>query len=291
MASSNLVQLAIQIVSQSAPKGYWEIYYFNATDPAPLFNAVVAGGASGVLADRLAFLAGNCAIAAVRVSAVAPSAKQSNLKKFQPQLSGAQGGTGSSDEELDNCLTFFLYSSDRKGRRQIHFRGIPRNWITGDLRTPAGLTAEPLFFTWLATLRGLGTLVIKNANYSAQSTFGSITQAALGANVSLNLDTALNVPANSLVNISKVRGFPLLRGNWLTAGTGGISAAALPILATKQFAVPTTTGGLVRIYDLTTGSGGYYIVSVMDFNGASVRKTGRISFLPRGRRSAQVRHR
>lgn len=290
MTSSNAVQVAINIVDGIGQKGYWEIYYFSATDPSPIFNALVSGGASGVLSSRLAFLSGSCYINAVRVSAVAPSAKQSLLKKFAPQYQGGQGGANSTVEEMDNCLTYFLYNSTRTGRRQVHFRGIPRTWIVGDQRTPAGLAAEPLIFAWLSALQGLGTLIIRNTDYSAQSTFGSITQAALGSNISLVLDTPLNVSANALVNITKCRNFPLLRGNWLTAGTGGISSTSLPILATGRFSVPPATGGLVRVVDPTAATG-YWIITVADFNGASVRKTGRQPFLPRGRRSAVLHHR
>jgi len=62
------------------------------------------------------------------------------------------------------------------------------------------------------------------------------------------------------------------------------------ILSATQLISPApTTTGKFRITNPVVGDG--EVVSLFDFNGVSSKKTGRVVFLRRGRRSARFKHR
>ena len=284
---ANFVQVSIYIRDVNGLKGYQEIYYYASADPAAIFAAIGSPSFLANLATRAAFLSSSCEIYAVRASAVSPLPKQSLLQKLNPTCPGA---VSSAEEELDNCLTFFHYNFNRAYRRQIHYRGIPSSYISGDKITGVGTTAIAMIDAWFALMRSFGTLCIKQPTYSSTTPFGTITKAALGDLVTLNLNAPITVAAGNPVNISKIRSFPLLRGNWLAQGTGGIPSNQIAILGTERFAPITATSGVLRVVDMT-GAGPAASAVAQVFNGASKRDSGRPAFLARGRRPALLHHR
>lgn len=284
---ADLVQMSVYIRDLNGLKGYQEIYYFNTNDPAAIFAAVGSPSFQSQLSARTAFMSGSCEIYALRCSAVSPAPKQSLLQKFNPTYPGQ---ISAAETEMDNCMTFFLYSATRAFKRQIHYGAIPSTYISNDKLTPTGTTAIGLVDAWIAKVRSFGTLCIKAPTYSATVPFGTITKALTTDLVKLNLNAPVTVAPNQKVNISQIRSFPLLRGDWLAVGTGGIASNQLEILGTQKFSPQTATAGVLRVVD-PASSGGFAAITSQVFNSASIRERGRPAFLGRGRRSALLHHR
>lgn len=284
---ASLVQVAVYIRDTNGIKGYQEIYYYNSNDPQAIFQAFFLPSFNASLAPRAKFLSRSCEIYAFRASAVSPSPKQSLLQKFDVPI---PGGVSAEEEELDNCLTFFLYNGTRSFKRQIHYGGISSAWINSDKLTPAGMANIPNIDAWFAALRGKGTLCIKAPTYETTTAFSGIQKTAVGDNAILELDSAITVAGGRIGNISKIRSFPLLRGDWLLADTGGIASNRVEVLHTEKLAPPPNTPGLLRVID-PASSGSFATLVAQVFNGASIRKRGRAPFSPRGRRSKVLSHR
>lgn len=281
---SHMLQFNIFIRNRYEPLGMNEVYYFAGSDPSALMDQFAPESPASIMGKRLAFLSKGAEIYALRASYVGTPRKSRLFKYRTPQV----GMVNSFMTEINEAIVYYAYNSDRSCKRTFHFRGLGATWISTDELTPTGNSGLALIDAWLAQLKTLGLRI----NKPGQATNGKITgfvKAALGAQVTMTTEIANNIPAGSLINITGIRSYPLINGNWLTPGTGGLSSQSIPLQATEKLEPPTsTTGTWKRLqYGITDGE----TVESFAFNGVSKRDTGRPSFLRRGRRSARFKHR
>jgi hypothetical protein len=277
------------------PLGFQEVYYHPSDDVNTALFAFAgvtspSGGSSsrtnivaGSLVDqRLGFLSKSILLYAVRASHVG-SPKASRVIKF---VNPGIGKINSDTDTIEASIAYFGFSAGQTVKRQFHFRGIANTWLDGDQVFGNGLTIGiPLIEGWFSSLRSAGVVILGN-----NTTIGSGTKIQ-GAQKATQTDPiTLLLAANpgftegQLITLTGAKGNPLLNGRWLIGLTTPNTAIILK--GSARYSAPTDLGGVVRSTDLL----GFGLDS-WQFNGVSSKKTGRPSYLQRGRRSAIIRHR
>jgi len=281
----SMIQASIYFrVKNDSHLGWQEVYYFSGTDPVVVFNRFNPGSTADVFGKRTAFLTKDCEIYAFRCSNVGDP-RTSALKKFTSPVVGA---VNNQMVDVEDAIAFFAFNNTRTVKRQMHYRGIPELYIGGSVLQAPGRRALGLINAWHTTLTGFGLRIFKPA-VIATGTFSSTTKAAANDPITINLDAPVTIAKPSLVTITASRRTPLLNGAWITPGTGNLPLPALVLSATQLISPAPTTTGKFRITNPVVGDG--EVVSLFDFNGVSSKKTGRVVFLRRGRRSARFKHR
>lgn len=280
----NLLQTVVGLRNKGTPHGWKETYFFLGTNPETLNNFWVLGSPYNMLTLRAAFLSTKCEIYYIRSSRVG-SVKASALHKLSSPVAG-QDGTSSA--LADDSIVFFGYGNNRQSKRQFHFRGIPDSYVEADQLAKTGRGALPKMTFFLQKLVD-AEMRILSPSIQAQSAISNVAKAAAADPIVVTLEDALTIGANKLVEIIGCRQTPLLRGKWLTPGTAGVPATTLTIAGSQWLQPKIPTTGLLRLlnYDTTFG----WPIDAIEFNGIGSRKTGPQDFLPRGRRSVQVRRR
>jgi len=282
-------QATIYIRNIAAPDlGPREIYYFMGDDPVALL-ASFTSSPNNLLAYRANFLSKSCEIYAVRCNFVG-SPRKSILKKLNPTIKGVTGVT----EDIEASVVYFGWSGAFDVKRQFHFRGIDSNWITADKLTTAANTTlieSGGDFTTTGTLGFLNrmkaaglamhfqTVTIPNGHPVA-----SIAKTGQDGLLVLTLGDTYSVPPNTRIQLSGFRGAPLLNGIWLSSGPA--TPGVITLAGSGKFSAPAGTTGVIR-----PAPGNFAAVQSFSLNGVGSKKTGRQSFLQRGRRSVLVRRR
>lgn len=288
--SSMTVQSTLYIQNNGPPAlGPKEVYYFASDDPSGI-NAKWLGQ---WIAARAAFLSKSCQIYAVR-SALVGSVKSSYLKKLPQPVIGTQGVT----EDIEACFSVFAFNNDRSSKRQFHFRGIDSNWITADALTSKGISGTSFIgnfgFNGVAPTgsgRYLDLLMAGGLAIYAQSTslvegeqISAAAKATQDANIVITVPNSYNPPPGTLVEITGVRQAPLMNAVWMT--TGPQVAGSITLQGSKNYSCPAEITGIIRTRGLAP-----LAVTSYEWNGISTKKTGKPSFLQRGRQSVKLRRR
>lgn len=267
----------------SPPLGPREIYYFSGDDPSVPFQAAIGAVSPAVpwTTLRAAFLSKSCEIYAVGCSHVG-SPKKSYLRKFSNPIQGTTGVT----ETIQDCVAFFGYNSNHSVKRQFHFRGIDSNWITADRLTSAAPSNLNTITTFLSVLAANGLSAYGQEAPTAQGTaIASGAKATQTSPITLTLaSTGLTIPANTLVRINGCKAAPLLNADWLSVGTA--PAGQVTLSGSERYSCPATLNGIINVVSQVP-----FALSSFEFNGVTSKKTGRPSFLQRGRASVKLRRR
>jgi hypothetical protein len=282
--SSMTVQLAIYIRDVNVPLGFQEVYYFPGSDPNTIFQAMSPGTSGNLSVLRQNFLSKSCQIYAYRASLVGPP-RTSYLYKFAIPLTGKLEVT----ENIQDSLIYLGYNNNHTVKRQFHFRGVSNLWITGDQLTPQGLAGQATYIVgtggWIPTLMSYSVGMLSYA--STFTPFGAIqsgAQAAEGTPITLTFTPSNAIANNALIQIKGCRAAPLLNGRWQAIGTS--PAGQVVLSGSQRYSCPASLNGSIALVNPT-----YYAMSEIAFNGVGIKKTGRPSFLQRGRQSVKLRHR
>lgn len=278
------VQLAFYIRDRASPPlGFQEVYYFSATDPTTYFNLAVSGSSPWVF-KRQKFLSSSCEIYAVRCSHVG-SPKQSKLVRYASPIQGVKGP----QDTIEDCLAYLGFSDAGLVKRQFHFRGIDQTWIESDKLTAFGLGGLPLIYgsatAFIDTMIGNGLMML--GGKGSTTTLYDITAAAKAtqdAPITITAPNAPAIPTGTLIEIRGSRQAPLLNGRWQNIGSP--LAGAVTLSGSQRYSSPAVISGKLFVVNPTL-----YAVSTLQFNSVTSKKTGRPSFLQRGRQSAKLRHR
>lgn len=278
------VQLAFYIRNAASPPlGFQEIYYFLGDDPVAVFAAATDGTYPWVQ-KRKVFLSKSCEIYAVRVSHVG-SPKASLLKRYDPPIGGVTPAT----DTIEDAICYLGFSGDGQSKRQFHFRGIASTWIAGDKLSPQGqgssgvILGSPVAFLDVLQAAGLQMLVSRSAGQTGTPIVAA-AQATANTPITLTLGSTLVVPTGQLIEIRGCRQAPLLNGRWRNIGSG--LAGQVTLSGSQRYSAPPVIAGTLWQIGVP-----FRQVANFQFNSVTSKKTGRPSFLQRGRQSAQLRHR
>lgn len=283
------VQSTVYIKNGAGPAlGPREIYYFTATDP----QAVNALWLNQYLPLRAAFLSRSCVIYAVK-SALVGGAKSSWLKKLVTPIVGTTGVT----EDIEASISAFGFTAARDAKRMFHFRGIDANWITQDALVPAYVPKLSYISAQLlpnGSLSGQGFLdvlmrnglmmPVQNTSIVNGSQISAAAKPTQGALITLTVPVGYNPAPGTLVEITGCKQSNLLNAKWLT--TGPQVAGSIVLQGSQNFSAPAGLTGVIRSVQPVTG-----VITNLEYNGISSKKTGRPSFLQRGRQSAKIHRR
>lgn len=283
-SNSMTCQLAFYIRDKASPPlGFQEVYYFAGDDPAVPYQAALSP-ANNWITKRANFLSSSLEIYALRCSHVG-SPKKSYLTKFSIPTGGNLGVS----DNIQVSVAYFGYSAGHTVKRQFHFRGLPGTWVTADKLTGPGQTGQQLITgnsqAFLDTLAANGMCALAGrATPALPYTISSAAQSAQNQLITLTLTSAVSIVANTLIEIRGCKQAPLLNGRWLTVGTPGVGQVTLS--GSERYSAPASLNGTLGPVVPTA-----YALTTFQFNAVSKKNTGRPSFLQRGRRSPQLRHR
>lgn len=282
---SNMVcQASFYIRDKSTPPlGFQEIYYFASDDAAGLYDSGINGPYAWV-GLRATFLSKSCEIYGFRVSHVG-SPKKSYLKRYEAPIQGQTGVTAT----IEDCINFTGFSAGNASKRMFHFRGIDANWLKGDTVSGIGQTKLPLIAdaggSFVARLKISGLAIL--SGFGTSPTLYNITAAAKAtqdAPITITTNSTFVFGTGLLIEIRGCREAPLLNGRWKIIGAP--AAGQIILSGSARYAAPPVIGGNVKVLGIFTSG-----LATESFAGVGSKKTGRPSFLQRGRRSAQLRHR
>jgi len=276
-----MLQLAIYIRNKAGDGlGFQENYYFPGTDPINLLSSVIITSPGGGLNSRAAFLSKSCEIYAVRASVVG-GVKIGKLTKFPTPIAGA---VNSFMSDIEDCISYFGFNAAHSAKRQYHFRGIGESWLLSSELSPTGVSALPIIQTWFGNLLGWGEKIYVPASLGKRDVV-AITKTSLTAPLHLTLNTPITLTGKTSLRLTAVRASPQVNGLWLTPGTAGLSSTDITLAGSEQFTTAAGAIGKANFFNTTVGDGESRVD--YEFNGVSSKKTGRVSFLRRGRRSAR----
>jgi hypothetical protein len=277
-------QLAFYIRDKASPPlGFQEIYYFPGDDPSVPFNAALASSGNWIT-KRAKFLSSSCEIYALRCSHVG-TPKKSYLSKFKVPVVGDTQVT----ETIEDCVTYFGFSPGRSVKRQFHFRGVDSRWITADKLTTSGNSGQLLIVgsgtAFLNTLMAAGLSMLAGSGETRENhRIQSAAKATQSDPITLTLADTYAPAPGTLIDIRGCREAPLLNGRWQTIGAA--SAGSIKLSGSARYSAPASLSGYVSPVVPTL-----FAVEEVMFSGVGSKKTGRPSFLQRGRQSAKLRHR
>jgi len=266
--------------------GFTEVYNISGTDVVAELEKYKPGGPNAyILTQRTAFLSSDLAIARLKFSAISAT-RASKFYVFPVPVTGLQSEKSG---DIDDSLVYFGFSTNSTSKRQFHLRGIPNTWIRQSDLTATGEGNLPTVLTFLNSMLNVGGMKILSPIYTVNTTFGSVTKAAMADPIVLTTDVAITLSAPALIEIVGCRSFPALNGRWIGTTPSSAPSNQLTIQASQRLAPPTTVNGKVRVLNYA-GTSGITIASI-EYNSVGERKTGRYPFLRRGRRAARIRHR
>jgi len=286
-----MIQVSFSIRNKSDKSvGFNEVYYFPGSDPQAVLDSLLASSSSGgsiypsIAIGRTSFLTRSCELWFIRSSLVGPPRQSVPFAWPQP----IQGQVASSMTDIADCITYQALAQGGSARRFFHFRGIGESWLNASQLTDPGAKGQTLILSFLNGMLQRGMRLFSPATLWT-SPIAGVNKAAVGAPCVLQLDTPTTAIANTVIEISGVRKTPLLRGRWLTTGTGGAPANTLTVAGSEWLSPnPTTTGKVIGLG--FPGAVGWQIRSFV-FKQVGSKKTGHSGFLRRGRQSKKISHR
>lgn len=279
-----LIQAVIYIRDKTVPLGFQETYMFNGSNPDDVFDYFNPASPAVAFSKRLAFLSSSCEIYAFRCSVVG-GPRKSHPYKFANPLPGAVSATMA---DIEDSICYFGFSANRDFKRQFHYRGVPATYLDASKLSGTGVGALPLIDAWHTFLQA-GVMVIADPSKGVTSNFGNVTKATNNDPCVLVLNTPVTLSDNALVVVTACRKTPLLNGSWLVTAAPSVPVNTLTLSGSERLSPAPTSIGKVRAQTFTGAVG--TPIRIFQFNAVSSKKTGRPSFLRRGRQSVRLRHR
>lgn len=272
--------LSVFISDVDDPLGFVETYAFSGDDPGSVLNQWNAPG-DNLESKRLSLMSSQAQIYAVRAAVAGASPRNSQFQKYRIPKPGLR----SEMDRIEDCISFFGFNQAQTSKRQFHFRAVPKTWIDGDKLTALGEGWIDTFLNFLDTYRLRQGGIFKPLVGDVYD-LTSATQAAAGAELVLTTKQNSNFQANDLLIIKGCKLAPLLNGQWKVSGNSG-SATSFNLGGSGRYSAPATINGTVRKITGPTITP----LATFAYDGVGTKKTGRPSFLQRGRRSPKLKHR
>lgn len=266
----------ITLFFQHLPTGEgWRETYTNTMSYPPSSQAVGA-----LTTSRITFLADDCQVYAYRIAQIQPSRIAQAIHYFNPQ----GGQILIPCEEPGNCFVYHVF--DNLGhRRQMALRGIPNTWIQSSSLTSAGRTGAKLSDAFAAFLVANGYSFYIPYSASTPIPVGGILSPGAGLNANVTTYSPHGLNFGQYVKFTKIKGWPTLKGLWAVQPTMTNTIFVLVGSGRYSFQIVTAVGQCQLVQPITKPYARY------NYSEVSWRRTGKVSFLPRGKGSAVLLHR
>lgn len=271
-------------------RGWTEVYYTSNNVTAANLAKFMGTGLNAFLGCRLNCLCPQYQIFAMRLSAVVTTGqpRQSIFQRLPKPLAGTYP-TETLSETGEDCIVYEGYDATLQLKRTFHFRGIPTPDESANLVQPGGsldtVINGPKQTSLINVMITNQILILskKSTSFGPYQVTGSqpIVQ---NQPLTLNYLPATPITAGTLFTIRGCRAAPLLNGTWQALGSS--PGGQVMLSGSQRYQCPLAFQATLAAVGPTPQN-----LSSMSLIGGGSKKTGKVPFGPRGRRSPQLRHR
>ncbi len=284
-------QIGVFMRDNARQKGYEEVYYSTTAASKALLDNVV----NNLIPARKKMLArytspaakNGMEIYAARVSNVGSPRVSFPYRPAAPILGTRPLHQGMAN--IEDCAVYQGYDATSQFKRQFHFRGVDSFDISDEQITEGGeldtLVNGASPNSLVNVLKSLG-VAVHSTRLSPGTNFQvtGATQANQGDLITLAVVNPAGFVPGTLWDLRGCRQAPLLNGRWQAAGP--TVANQIVLSGSWRYSVAPIISG--TLYEVGPN---YQNLDNMALLGGGTKKTGRPPFSPRGRKSAQLKHR
>lgn len=263
---------------EQGKQGWTESWYKDGDKPA---NAMAQAEALSIL--RVRILQRGALLNKIRIS-VPGAPRDAEFKAYSDASSTGQYGAAvnSEDREAQVSINVRLFAGDATWRTWM-VRGVPADAIDN---IAGKSTVQPIYEAILrnfVTQVAAGSWALRKSGYGASNRVLSIVQLSGKLQTVTTVDNlAAGIVAGAVVNLRGGTGVSNINGNWRVRAVLGLTSFSVWPKITRQYG-DLDAGSLdVRLVTQT-----YPSITAGTPIGVTTRRTGRPSYLPRGRRSVR----